>query len=480
MNHRMILYFTGWVIKIEGILMLLPFLVSLLYKEDTSIYLGSIAGGCVILGFLLTIKKPKDSTFYAREGFVSVALCWIVLSILGAMPFYISGVIPSFIDALFETISGFTTTGASILSDVEALPKGMLFWRSFTHWAGGMGVLVFVLAFMPLAAGENIHIMRAESPGPSVGKLVPKMRTTAKILYGIYLGITIIEIIILCLTGMDLFESSLITFGCVGTGGFGILNSSAASYSALQQGIITTFMILCGVNFNLYFLILAKRGKEAIKSEELWAYLGIMFSAAFLIAFNISNGFKDFGNSFRHSIFQVASCMTTTGFSTVDFNLWPTFSKVLLLIVMFVGGSAGSTAGGLKVSRIVIEFKTILKEMRYLIHPRSVKVIKFEGKTIEHSVLRSTNVYFMIYLLVFMVSVLLVSMNGFDFETTFSAVTATFNNIGPGLGAAGPSANFAGFSVFSKAVMCFDMLAGRLEIFPILLLFSPRTWKRQL
>lgn len=480
MNHKMILYFTGWVVKIEGFLMLLPFVVSLIYHESEAAYIGTISIACVLIGYACTLRKPDNTAFYTREGFVAVALSWIILSVVGAMPFYHTDSVETFIDGLFETISGFTTTGASVITNVEGLSKGILFWRSFTHWAGGMGVLVFVLAFMPVAAGENIHIMRAESPGPKVGKLVPKIKSTAKILYAIYLGITVIEIILLCCTGLPLFDSSLLTFGTVGTGGFGIKNDSITSYTAVQQAIITTFMILCGVNFNLYFLLLGRKFKEAFGSEELKTYLGIMFSAAILITINICGNFSNVFEAFHQSLFQVASCMTTTGYTTADFNLWPTFSKIILVMVMFVGGCAGSTAGGIKVSRIVMAFKTILKEMRFLIHPRSVKVIKYEGKSIEHTVLRSVNVYFMTYFLLLALSIILVALDGKDFETTVTAVIATFNNIGPGLGMVGPTSSFADFGAFAKGVMCFDMLAGRLEIFPLLLLFSPRTWKRQL
>lgn len=480
MNHKIILYFVGWVMRIEGILLLLPLAISIFYRESEWIYILTIAAACFIIGAAISWKKPTNTSFYTREGFVAVALGWIILCVLGAMPLYQTGCVESFVDAFFETVSGFTTTGASILPDVENIPKGVLFWRSFSHWVGGMGVLVFVLAFLPLAAGDGIHIMRAESPGPSVGKLVPKVKSTAKILYGIYVGITVIEIIVLCISGLPLFDSTLLTFGCVGTGGFGIKNDSAASYTTFQQGIITFFMIVCGVNFNVYFLFIGKQFKEAFSSEEVKAYLGILAFAAVTIAINVRNFFPNFFSSLHHSLFQVASCMTTTGFSTVDFDMWPTYSKITLLIVMFVGGCAGSTAGGLKVSRIVIAFKTIRKEMSSLIHPRSVKVLKFEGKVIEHSVLRSVNVYYMTYLLIFAISVLLISIDGKDVVTTITSVIATFNNIGPGLGGCGPATNYSQFGTFAKWVLSFDMLAGRLELFPILLLFTSRTWKNQL
>ncbi len=480
MNRRMVLFFLGWVLKIEAILLVLPLLVSIIYREEEVLDFAIITVVTFLTGFFLTMRKPSDTTFYAREGFVAVAFSWILLSCIGALPFVQTGTIPNFIDALFETVSGFTTTGASVLSDVECLPKSILFWRSFTHWIGGMGVLVFILSVLPLTGADNIHIMRAESPGPSVSKLVPRVKSTAKLLYGIYLILTVLMIIILMLTGMPLFDASLMTFGTVGTGGFGILNDSAASYTLLQQGIITFFMIACGINFNVYFLLMARKPKDAFASEEVRWYLGIMFAAALCIAISVRGRFDNFGLALHNSLFQVASCMTTTGFSTVDFNVWPTFSRIMILLVMFVGGCAGSTAGGLKVSRVAIAFKTIRKEMASLIHPRSIKVLKFEGKMIEHTVLRSVNVYFMAYILIFAASVLLLALEGNDFETTVTAVIATFNNIGPGLGGVGPASNFSAFSVWGKIILIIDMLAGRLEIFPLLLLLSPRTWRKQL
>lgn len=479
MNRRIIRYFLGWVLKIEAALMLLPLIVCAVYKERETLYMAGIAVFIGGVGILLSSKKPQDASFFTREGFVAVALSWILLSICGAMPFYQTDTIPSFTDALFETISGFTTTGASILYDVETLPRGLMFWRSFTHWIGGMGVLVFILAILPLTGADNIYIMRAESPGPSVGKLVPKVKSTAKILYGIYIGITLAMIIALFATGMGALEAMEIAFGSVGTGGFGVKNSSIADYTMLQQGIITFFMIACGANFNVYFLLLARKPKDAFKSEEVLTYLGILAFAALSIAVNIRGDFENFFNALHHSLFQVASCMTTTGFSTLDFDLWPTYSKMMLVILMFIGGCAGSTAGGLKVSRIVVLFKTIKKEMQRLVHPRAVKILKFEGKPIEHEVLRGINVYCVTYILTFAISLLLVSLDGKDMVTTVTAVIATFNNIGPGLAGVGPCANFAEFSIFAKWVLMFDMLAGRLELFPLLLMLMPKTWKRQ-
>ena len=480
MNRRMVVYFLGWVLRIEAALMVLPVIVSVIYREKCVWMLLGITLATFALGYICSAKKPKNASLYTREGYVAVALSWVVLSIIGALPFCLTGAIPSFTDSLFETISGFTTTGASILSEVESLPKGVLFWRSFTHWIGGMGVLVFMLAILPMVGGDNIHLMRAESPGPQVGKLVPKVKQTAKILYSIYLVITVLEIICLIISGLPVFDSILMSFGTVGTGGFSVVNSGCTEYTLAQQGIITFFMVVCGANFNVYFLLTVRKFREAFKSEEVLSYLGIYLFAVVTIAINIRSQFASFPLALHHSFFNTAACMTTTGFATVDFNLWPTYSKLMLLVVMFVGGCAGSTAGGMKVSRIIIAAKTIGKELSHLIHPRSVKILKFEGKAIEHSVLRSINVYFMAYFLIFAGSILLVAIDGKDVVTTVTSVIATINNIGPGLEGVGPMSNFGSFSFLSKYVLMFDMLVGRLEIFPMLLLFMPRTWRRQL
>ena len=416
--------------------------------------------------------------FFAKEGFVSVALSWIVLSFFGAMPFYLSGEIPRFEDAMFEVISGFTTTGSSILTDVESLSQCMIMWRSFTHWIGGMGVLVFILSILPLAGGYNMYIMKAESPGPSVGKLVPRVRSTAKILYTIYLFMTVLQIILLLIGGMPLFDSLAISFGTAGTGGFGIKNSSMAFYDSYYlQGVVTVFMILFGINFNVYHLLLTRHPKEAFRCEEARAYLGIITASVLFITFNIRGSFGSLFSAFHHAAFQVASIITTTGYSTVDFDLWPEFSKGILVALMFIGACAGSTGGGFKVSRVVILLKAVKKELGSLIHPRSVKVLKLDGKPIEHNVLRSINTFLCAYIVIFTFSVLIVSLDNFDFATNFTAVAATFNNIGPGLAGAGPLQNFSNFSALSKYVMMFDMLAGRLEVFPLLLIFAPSTWK---
>lgn len=479
MNIGMILYFLGWVLGIEGVLMILPCVIAVIFRESSGFYFLAVGLVIGIAGLLLIRRKPKDTVFYAKEGFVSVALSWIVLSFFGALPFYLSREIPVFEDALFEVISGFTTTGASILAEVEPLSRCMLMWRSFTHWIGGMGVLVFILAVLPLAGGYNIHIMRAESPGPSVGKLVPKVKATAKILYVIYFSMTVVQILILLCSGMPWFDSIAMSFGTAGTGGFGILNDSCASYTTFQQAVITIFMILFGVNFNVYYLFLIKKPKDALRCEEMRVYVGIILASILFIAWNIRGLFPDILQALHHSAFQVASIITTTGYSTVDFDVWPGFSRTILVSLMFVGACAGSTGGGIKVSRIAIAVKTVRKELSSLIHPRSIKVLKYEGKVIEHTVLRSINTYLITYMMIFGLSVLLISLDNLDLTTNFTAVAATLNNIGPGLNQVGPTCNFGLLSPFSKYVLMFDMLAGRLELFPMLLLFSPRTWMKE-
>ena len=479
MNKRMVAYFVGRVLRIEAILMLLPVLVSVIYREEEWIYLAAAAALSFLVGYIFSARKPRNMSFYTREGIAAVALSWIFMSLFGAIPLWHAAEQVSFTDALFETISGFTTTGASILTEIESLPKGILFWRSFTHWVGGMGILVFVLAVLPEVGSDNIYLMRAESPGPSVGKLVPKVKSTAKILYLLYLAITVTEILALWFSGLSVYEASVLSFGTVGTGGFAVRNSGCFDLTFLQQGIITFFMIVCGANFNIYFLIVAKKIKAAFTSEEVIAYLSIYAAATVAVIINIRNMFPTLGQAVHHGLFNVASVMTTTGFATVDFDKWPSFAKMVLLVMMFIGGCAGSTAGGIKVSRIVIGFKTIKKELEHLVHPRSVKILKFEGKPIEHAVLRGINVYFLTYITIFTTSVLLVALDQKDFTTTITSVIATFNNIGPGLEMVGPCGNFSQFSPFAKYVLMFDMLAGRLELFPMLLIFLPMTWRRQ-
>ena len=470
MNRKMIRYIVGAVVQMEAAFFLLPALTAVLYRERCLlVFLGS-ALFCLIFGQLLKGKRPEKTTIYSSEGYVSVALCWIVLSICGAIPLYLSGYFPNPVDALFEIVSGFTTTGATILSDVESLPRSVLMWRSFSHWIGGMGILVFMLAILPMAGASSMYLMKAESPGPSVGKLGPKVRSTAKILYMIYFFMTLAEMILLIFAGCPVFDSVNMAFATAGTGGFGVLNSSAGDYNVLTQLILTIFMILFGVNFNIYFLIYSGYLKDALKSEEARAYMGIIGVSILLITVNILPMFSNVGEALLHSAFQVASIITTTGFATVDFDLWPEFSRTILVLLMFVGACAGSTGGGLKVSRVVIMVKTVKKELAFIVHPRNVRKTRFEGKQVEHEVLRSINVFLISYLAIFEVSVLMLSLDNYDGITNFTAVASTINNIGPGLAKVGPTQNFAFYSNLSKLVMIFDMLAGRLEIFPMLIL----------
>lgn len=479
MNYGMIGYILGWVMTFEAGFMLLPCLVAAIYGEKSGLAFVVTMICTLAIGLLLIRKKPKNTVFYAREGFVTVSLSWIILSIIGAAPFLLTGEIKSVTNAFFEVISGFTTTGASILSDVESLSRSTLFWRSFTHWIGGMGVLVFILAVLPLAGGHSMHLMKAESPGPSVSKFVPRVRTTAMILYGIYCGMTLLEIILLLAGGMPLFDALTISFGTAGTGGFGIKNDSIASYTPYMQNVITVFMICFGINFNIYYLLLvARRPKEVLKSEELRGYLFIIAAAVFIIMVNLRESFASLFTNLRHTAFQVASIITTTGFSTMDFNDWPQVSKTMLVVLMFVGACAGSTGGGIKVSRLLVMLKTVKKQLAFYIHPRSIKKIKIDGRQVEHEVVRSINVFLITYIMIFGFSVLLLGFDNYDFTTNFTAVAATLNNIGPGLELVGPAENFNLFSDFSKYVLMFDMLAGRLELFPMLLLFSPSTWRK--
>ena len=477
MNSSIIRYILGQVLKIEGILMLLPCLVALIYQESVGFYYLVTALLCIILGFLMTFKKPSDFVFYLKEGCVTTTLSWAFMSFFGAIPFWASGEIPSLTDALFETVSGFTTTGASILSDVEALSHCSLMWRSFTHWIGGMGVLVFLLAVIPMTGGSHMNLMRAESPGPSVGKLVPKIKSTARILYLIYFGLTVIQCILLLCGGMTLFDSLATSFGTAGTGGFGIKNESIGGYSPYIQWVVTIFMILFGLNFNAYYLILFHQFKKAISMEEVRCYFLVILASIAIICVDIRTYYESFSEVRRHAAFQVGSLITTTGFSTTDFSLWPQTSKTILVLIMFIGACAGSTGGGIKVSRFVVLFKTVAKELDSYIHPKSIKKIKMDGKPVEHEVLRSINVYFITFITVFVVSLLIVSFDGHELVTNFTAVTATINNIGPGLNMVGPTENFGFFSNLSKYVFIIDMLAGRLELFPLLIFFHPAVWQ---
>ena len=477
MNTSIIRYIVGYILKIEAALLLIPSVVAAIYREPEGLCYLSVSALCIFLGVLLSFRKPKNHVFYLKEGCVATSLSWIVLSFFGAIPFLLTGEITSVPDALFETISGFTTTGASVLTNVETLSHCSLFWRSFTHWVGGMGVLVFLLAVIPLSGGSHINLMRAESPGPSVEKLVPKVRSTARILYVIYLTLTIIEIVLLLLGNMPLFDSLTISFGTAGTGGFGIKNDSMGSYSAYLQWIVTIFMILFGVNFNAFYLILYRKFKKAFRMEEVRYYFLIIFASIAIITTQILHTSASIFDALRHASFQVASIITTTGYSTIDFNLWSQTCKTILVLLMFVGACAGSTGGGIKVSRFVILCKTVKKELNAYIHPKSIKKIIFEHKTVEHEVVRATNVYFITYMILFAFSVFAISFDGNDLITNFTAVAATINNIGPGLELVGPTQNFGLFSGFSKFVLMFDMLAGRLELFPLLLLFHPTLWK---
>ena len=481
MNYAMIRYLIGWMLGVESVFLLLPTLTAVIYQENVvTAYLGA-AAICLAFAALFCHKRPANPRFYAREGFVTVALCWIVLAVTGALPFLFSGEIPSVVDALFETISGFTTTGSTIVTDVEALSHAALLWRSLTHWVGGMGVLVFMLIILPLAGGQTIYLMRAESPGPSVSKMSPHIRDTAFILYAIYFGMTVLQIILLVLGGMAFFDAACTAMATAGTGGFGIWNDSMAYYQSYYlQGVTSVFMILFGINFSAYYLVLSRKFREAIRIEEVRLYLGVILAFTLLIAFNVRDMFGSFFESFHHALFQVASIITTTGFATVDFNLWPAFSKSLLVLLMFIGACAGSTGGGIKCSRIVLMLKSVKKEMQYLIHPRAVRVNKMDGRRVQHEVMRSVNVFLIAYLLIFAGSVLLVSLNCEDMVTNFTAVATALNNVGPGLELVGPVENFGFLHPLSKIVLMFDMLAGRLEIFPMLLLFAPRTWLRKL
>lgn len=480
MNKKIVLNILGKIIWIEALLLLLPVAVCLIFK-NSSIWAFLITIGIAVLAAipLTFFCKTDNKVIYSKEGFVIVSLAWIAMSVIGCLPFVISGEIPSFIDAFFETVSGFTTTGASILTDIESKSEGILFWRSFTHWIGGMGVLVFVMALSAGLPDRSIHIMRAEMPGPKIDKLVPKAHETAKILYYIYIGITVTEIIILVICKMPLFEAIVHTFGTAGTGGFGIKGDSIAGYSPAIQWVIAVFMFIFGINFNLYYLLLLKRVKSVLKSSEMWVYVGVGIVSCVLIALNIYSSCESLSEAVRLSAFQVSSIMTTTGYATADFNLWPGFSKTLLFVLMFMGACAGSTAGGLKVSRVIILIKGMRRELTRLLHPRSIKTLKLEGKRLDEQTISSTASYLTVYTACIVMIFLLLSIDRFDFETNFSATVACFNNIGPGLGHVGPAGNFSEYSMFSKLVLSAAMLLGRLEIFPLLLCFSPSTWSKK-
>ena len=479
MNYSIIFKIIGWVIQLEGIFFLPPALTGLIYKEykDFLIYV-LLSTFCITVGGLVRLHKVQKTTFFAKEGFVAVTLSWILMSIIGALPFVFTGDIPYFPDALFEIISGLTTTGSSILTDVEALSHANLFWRSFSHWIGGMGVLVFMLAILPMTGGSTLNIMKAESPGPSVGKLVPKMQQTAFLLYAIYFVMTVITVIFLLIGGMPLFDSLCHAFGSAGTGGFGIKNDSMAGYSVYLQNVTTISMFLFGVNFSFYYYILIRKVKDAFRMEEVRWYFFIFLGTVSLITLSLVAEGGRLGESIQTVAFQVASVMTTTGYATADFNQWPQVAKGILVCIMFVGACAGSTGGGIKVSRVMIYLKQVRKELMQQIHPKRIRVLKLEGKALEHSVVHSCNTLLMAYIVIFVVSLLLICLDGFDMTTNFTAIAATLNNIGPGLNMVGPTGNFSEFSTLSKFVMMFDMLAGRLEIIPMMILFHPGTWKK--
>lgn len=480
MNKKIIFSITGKLLEVFSLLLLLPAVVSVIYKEHEAYTFLICAAISFVIGVILRhFTKKSDTTLYAKEGFVVVSLAWVTTSLIGCLPFVISGEIPSFVDALFETVSGFTTTGATILSDVEALSRGMLFWRSFTHWIGGMGVLVFVIAFVNSISDRSIHILRAEMPGPTVGKLVPRAKDTSKMLYIMYIILTLAEIIFLWCGDMDLYDSVVHSFGTAGTGGFGVKASSIGGYSAYSQWVITAFMLLFGVNFNLYYLMIMKRFRMAFKSEELWVYIGMVVAFSAAIAINISSMFESVSDAVRHSVFQVASLITTTGYATMDFMAWPEFSRALVFILLFTGACAGSTCGGLKLSRIMLLFKRIAKEIKQMVRPRSVANIKFEGKDVDEHTQNGVTTYFAFYMLCIFAIYVAISFEPFGFETNFTAVVTCFNNVGPGFGMISPSGSFADYSDVAKLIFSFAMLLGRLEIFPIIIALIPSTWRKR-
>lgn len=481
MNKRIIVYILGWVLVIEGAAMQIGTVTSLVYGENECLYFLIIGALSALVGVLaIKIKKPQNMVLYQKSGYAATALSWVVLSLVGCLPFWISGEIPLFIDALYETVSGFTTTGATILSNVEGLSKGMLMWRSFLNWLGGMGVIVFLLAIIPKLGGQqNIYLMKAESPGPIVGKAVPHMRKYAALLYGIYLGMTVIEIILLLCGGMSFFDSINISFATAGTGGFGVRNANIAAYDSYYlQTVIAIFMLLFSINFTFYILLITRKFRQAFKLEELWVYIAIVAAAITIIAVNISSMYPTAYDAFHQSLFYVSSIISTTGFGIGDVNQWPMLSKCVIIIITFIGAMAGSTGGGFKVSRILILGKEVKKEFALLVHPKNVKAVKLDGKTIDHNVMRTTSMFLVVYIAIFFISLLILAIENKDFITIFTAVAANLNNTGPGLGEVGPVGNFANFSVVSKLVLIFDMLAGRLELFPLLLLFSPKAWKK--
>lgn len=478
MNIKVVLKLNGYILLFIAGAMVLPLIVAAIYKEQSGLAFLPAIALCLAIAAPLIGLKTKSKSVYSREGLVTVAFAWVFISIIAGLPFFISKEIPNFIDCVFETASGFTTTGATILTDVEVMSKCMLFWRSFTHWIGGMGVLMFVMMIAPLAGGNNMQLIRAESAGPKIEKIAPKANVTAMTLYGIYIGLTLLQTVLMLLGDMPFFDAITIAFGTAGTGGFGIRNSSVAEYSTYIQVVITVFLFLFSVNFNIYFLLIARKFKSVFKNEELRTFVLIVVSAIFIITLNNFRLFESVGEALQHSSFAVLSIISTAGFSTVDFNLWPELSKTLLVMLMFIGACAGSTGGGIKVTRILIMFKNLKREFAVLIHPRSVKTIRVNDKRVDEETTARVGAYIVCYLLIFAVSFIIISLDNFDFETNFTAIAATLNNIGPGLSAVGPSGNFAGFSALSKIVFTIDMICGRLELFPFMILLLPQTWKK--
>lgn len=485
MNYRMTSYILAQIALVEAALLCVPFLLAIIFKEDTLLAYGITLIIIVALSAPFVIKKPKNRELRAKEGFVAVALAWLMLSLFGSLPAFISGHIPNFLDSLFEIVSGFTTTGATILQDIEALPRSLLFWRSLTHWIGGMGVLVFVIAIIPKSDANIIHLFLAEAPGPQAGKLVSKLKFTARILYGIYIAMTALEIIFLLIGKMPLFDSFIHAFGTAGTGGFSNKNLGVGAYNSPYIDIvITVFMLLFSINFNIYYLILIGNFKQAIKSEEMRIFFGIVFISTVVITASLMLGqvYSTFGETLRHSTFQVAAIISTTGFATTDFTLWPALPQIILFFLFFVGACAGSTGGGLKVSRIIILAKTSFRELKRSLSPRTVVNVKFEGKPLDPSIYNGVMSYFVLYIVIFIGSVLLLSfapsLTSTNYLHNFTAVASCLNNIGPGFGGIGPYGNYAGFNIFSKIILIFDMLAGRLELLPMLLLFNPKVWKK--
>ena len=477
MNYRMIKNIMSWLLCFLSVFFLIPLITAVIYGESAAWSFLISIGISLACAMVLRIGKPKTTTLYAKDGFVIAALGWIVISLFGALPFTISGAVPNFLDAVFETVSGFTTTGSTILTSIEQMPRSILMWRSFTHWVGGMGVLVLMMIFLPLCGATNMHIMKAESPGPTVGKMVPRVSQTAKILYAIYLALTAVMVAFLLFGGMDLFEALNTAFATAGTGGFGIKNDSIAGYSPYIQIVVTVFMLLFSMNFNSYYLILCRKLKDAF-NLEIKAFILIVISSIAIITVNISHMFSTLGEALRHASFSLASIISTTGFATVDFDLWPSLSKAVLVVAMFIGACAGSTGGGVKVSRILIFAKGLHNELGKMLHPRQVKKVTIDKREVSDSTVHSVNTYMICYILLFILSVLLVSIEGKDLVTNFTAVAATINNIGPGLSLVGPTCSFAHFAPLSKIVLIFDMLAGRLELFPMLLLLHPATYKK--